>query len=478
MNIVKKVLLTVQGYDLIRQGETVIVGVSGGADSVALLHLLSEINEQQEQGWKLVVAHLNHGIRGAEADGDETFVRDLAGELGLTFISRKVDVRQVREKEKLTIESAGRKERYRFLNECAEKIGAQKVALAHTADDQAETILHRIIRGAGLRGLKGISPIRKISKDQGIFIVRPLIEAERFEIEQFLSERGFSFRVDSSNNDLALTRNRLRHKLIPMIEQEFNPRFKASLVKLGQTAGSSYLLLREIAREIYENIKMLGREGEVCLSVEEFVKTPAALQTLIIDRAIRKVHGSLPQLNFEHYLEVLSLCADQGFSKVVTLPKGLLAKRESYVLKISRPVAKAPPVKFLAQKIKVPGKTTIEGLNIRVEAEIMSRSNIALQDYIKKKDFTEEIVDLDRVRLPLKVRLKKRGDTFSPLGLNGVCKLKRFFISQKVPREVRDQVPIVVDDGGIVWVVGYRIGNEYRVTDDTKSVLLLKIERV
>jgi tRNA(Ile)-lysidine synthase len=482
MNILRKAFLTIEGYDLIRKAETVLCAVSGGPDSVALLTILKEINEMQDLGWKIHIAHFNHGLRGKEADADEAFVKSLAEKLQLPFHRGAADVKALRKAEGLSLEEAARKARHAWLRETALGLGAAdkglKIALGHNLDDQAETILHRIIRGTGLRGLKGMAPIRRLSKKHDLYAVRPLIEVEREEIESFLKDRQLEFRTDATNADVSLTRNRLRRKLIPMIEKEFNPRVKTALVKLGQTAGSFYLLLREIADEVYENTKMLGGEDEVCLSVEEFAKLPPAIQTLIIDKAVRAVLGTLPHLNFEHYLEIISLCGDQGYAKAIRLPKGLEARRESYVLKIYRPKEAPPPLRFAGQKLKVPGSTVIRKLNIRIDAEVLEGKIIGLKDYIRNKDYTEEILDLDKIEGPLTVRVRKMGDTFNPLGARGRTKLKKFFIDAKVPKTMRDRVPLVSDKSRILWVVGYRLADDVRITDDTKKVLKLKVSRM
>lgn len=478
MNLLKKVLLTIQGYDLVRPGETVLCAVSGGPDSVAMLHILRELNDLQEFNWKLHIAHVNHGLRGKASDEDEAFVRALCEALKIPLHATRLDVRAAQKREKKSQEETGRMLRHEFLQKVALQVGAQKIALAHNLDDQAETILHRILRGTGLRGLKGMAPIRVISRKHDLFVVRPLIEIERHEIEAYLREKKIEYRTDLSNFDTSITRNKIRHKLIPMLEAEFNPRVKMALVKLGQTAGSFYLLLREIANEVYENTKMISGEGEVCLSVEEFAKLPPAIQTLIIDRAVKTVLGRMPQLNFEHYLEIISLCGEQAYHKAIRLPRGLEARREGYILRIARPQEPPPPLKFTHRKLKVPGKTVIKKLNLQIETELLEGRVIGLKDYIRNKDYTEEIVDYDKLQGPLTIRLRKGGDQFVPLGSKGSTKLKKFFIDNKVPKAVRDRVPLITDGSRIVWVVGYRIGDDVKITDATKRVLKLKVKRI
>ncbi|MBI2901850.1 MAG: tRNA lysidine(34) synthetase TilS [Planctomycetes bacterium] len=478
MNLLKKVFLTVEGYDLVRKDETVLCAVSGGPDSVAMLHLLREVNEIQQLGWKVHAGHVHHGLRGKAADEDQEFVRNLCGKLQVPFHTVKVDAAGLKERERLSTEEAARDLRYEWLKKTSYELKAQKIAVAHNLDDQAETILHRIIRGTGLRGLKGMPPIRLLSKKHDLFLVRPLIEVERYEIESYLRERSIPYRTDLTNFDTSITRNKLRHKLFPMIESEFNPRVKMSLVKLGQTAGSFYILLREIANEVYENTKMLSGENEVCLSVEEFAKLPPAIQTLIIDKALQSLLGRLPNLNFEHYLEIISLCGEQGYAKAVRLPKGLEARRESYVLKIYRPTTPPPPPKFTKKRLKIPGTTAIPRLNLQIEAEVLEGKIVGLKEYIRNKDYTEEVIDLEKVKGPLVLRLRRNGDIFSPLGARGKVKLKKFFIDNKVPKPVRDRVPILTDEDKIIWVVGYRIGDDVKITDNTLRALKLKVSRM
>lgn len=478
MNILKKVYLTIEGYDLIRPGETILCAVSGGADSVAMLHILRELNEVQQLNWKIHVGHVNHGLRGKSSDEDQEFVRSLAEKLQLPFHTAKVDVKSHQAKERKTEEEAGRELRHDWLEKQALELQAQKVAIAHTLDDQAETILHRILRGTGLRGLKGMAPIRVISRKHELFVVRPLIELERYEVESYLRERGTAYKTDLTNFDTSHTRNKIRHKLLPMIESEFNPRVKMALVKLGQTAGSFYLLLREIANEVYENTRMISGEGEVCLSVEEFSRLPPAIQTLIIDRAVKTVLGRVPQLNFEHYLEIISLCGEHGFQKAIRLPRGLEARREGYVLKIAHPRPPQPAIKFAHRKLKVPGRTIIKKLNLEIDTEVQEGKIVAFKDFIRNKDYTEEVIDFEKLDGPLTLRLRKGGDHFVPLGSRGSTKLKKFFIDNKVPKAVRDRVPILTDGKRIVWVVGYRIGDEVKITDATRKVLKMKVKRV
>lgn len=478
MNILKKVYLTIETCDLVRPGETVVLGVSGGADSVALVRLLCDLEKLQQHGWKLHIAHVNHQLRGKEADEDEKFVKKFAKSLDLPFSSRRVDVKALKDAQHLSLEEAARKGRHEALQDIAVAAGANKIALAHTLDDQSETILHRIIRGASLRGIKGMAPIRLLSRKHDLFVIRPMLELERSEVRRYLEERKVAWREDSSNADVSYMRNRLRLELIPQIERMYNPRFKYALVKLGQTAAAFYLLVREIAFEMYENVKLIGKEGEVCLSAKEFAKLPIPVQTLIVDRAMKELQGRMPQLTFEHYMDIISLCADDGQPRTLMLPKGVEATRESYVLKLYRPQPQEKPFKFGVQKIKVPGRTLIKKLNLSIEAELLEGKVVGLADYVESKDASEEIIDCDRVEGGLFVRMRKIGDQFRPLGSQGSTKLKKFFIDTKIPKQLRDRVPILSDDKKIICVVGYRIGDDVKVTEATRRILKLRFRKL
>jgi tRNA(Ile)-lysidine synthase len=474
MNVIKKVYLTIDACDMIRQNETVLCAVSGGADSTAMLHVLTELEKLQNHGWKLIVVHINHGLRGEESDKDVRFVRKLAKSLGLPFHTRRVDVMGLKKADKLSVEEAARKLRHEALKKIAVELGAQKIALAHTLDDQAETIMHRIIRGAGLRGIRGMAPIRLVSRKHDLFLVRPLLELERSELRGYLKSRDAEWREDATNLERTFMRNRLRLDLLPAIERDFNPRFKYALVKLGQTASAFYLLVREIAQEIYENVKLISREGEVCLSAEEFGRVPIPVQTLILDQAFRELCGRIPPMTFEHYMDVIALCGEHGHAKTIMLPRGIEARREGYVLKFYRAAPEPKPFRFVGTKLKVPGKTVLGKLGLTIQAELMQGKVVGLLDYMKNKDQTEEIFDYERIQGALTVRQRKSGDQFHPLGASGSMKLKKFLIDSKVPKGVRDRVPVVADHDRIVWVAGYRIADEVKVTDRTRQVLKLK----
>lgn len=477
--LLKKVYLTNEGYDLIRPGETVVCAVSGGPDSVCMLHAIDELNRLEDFKLDIWAVYIDHGLRPQETEDEAKFVKKIAKKLGVKFSVIKLRLDLEKKASGSTMENAARKARYAALKNFAISKGAAKILLGHTFDDQAETILFRIIRGTGLRGLRGIPPIRILSKKHDLYVVRPLIEIERSEILQYLASKKVDFKVDSSNLDTRIKRNLIRKDLIPMIEKQLNPKIRQSLVKLAQISSSFYVCMREIAKEVYENVKLMGKEGEICVSAQEFSKFPPAIQTLIIDNAVKSLLGRYVHLDFEHYFNIIGLGSSYGHGKVVQLPKGLLAKRESYVLKIYKAAQKIEVPDFTKKKLQIPGITEVKKLNVVITTEVKKGKLVGFSEYLNEKDYTEEILDMDKVEEPLFVRVRRPGDSFKPLGGPGTTKLKDFFIDQKVPKEYRNMVPLVVDrNDKIAWVVGYRIADHLRVSEATSKILRLKVTRI
>ncbi|MBI4244417.1 MAG: tRNA lysidine(34) synthetase TilS [Planctomycetes bacterium] len=478
VNIVKKVYLTIEGYDLIRPGETVICAISGGPDSICMLLLLDEINKTENFHLDIHAVYVHHGLRPQEADEEAKFVKKFCKDLGIKYsqINLKLDVEG--KGKTSTLEESARKARYAALKEFAITKGAEKILLGHTFDDQAETILFRIIRGTGLRGLKGIPPIRMLSKKHDLFVARPLIEVERKEVIQYLTEKKVDFKIDSSNMDIRIKRNLIRNEIIPLIEKTLNPKIKQSLVKLGQISRSFYICIKEIAKEMYENVKLMSKEGEICISSQEFAKFPPSIQTLIIDFAIQNLLKKLPQLDFEHYFNIIGLTSNYGHGKIIQLPADLLVKRESYVLKFYKTPKEVEKPNFTKKKLQIPGVTDCKKLNLIINSEVKKGKLVGFKEYLLEKDFTEEVFDQDKINEPLFIRLRQPGDSFKPLGGPGRCKLKDFFIDQKIPKEYRDQIPVIVDkNDNIVWVVGYRISDDSKVTESSSKILRMKFTR-
>jgi len=367
-----------------------LIGVSGGPDSVALLDGLVRL------GYRPHICHLNHKLRGAASDGDAKFVRQLAGKYGLPVTIKAQRV--------AADEDACRRSRLAFFERVAVKTGTTTLALAHTADDQVETFLLRLFRGAGKDGLAGIWPERQLGK---LRVIRPLLEVTREEVLKYLNAQGLHWREDASNADRRFLRNRVRHELLPLLERDYNPGIRAALRRTAE---------------------ILRAEAEA---------DPAAAER----RAVRAM----------------------SFAQVEALRK--LARKEAVPL----PVAGK-------WKLMVPGKTVIEELGIRlyVGATFLSREDDLGRD--KNVAPTEEMFDADTLGDGLFVRTWRAGDRFQPLGMTGEKKLQDFFVDEKVPRRERGRVPLVcAADGQIAWVVGYRIAEPFKVTEQTWVRLRLQV---
>ncbi|MFH1198817.1 MAG: tRNA lysidine(34) synthetase TilS [Candidatus Omnitrophota bacterium] len=315
--IQEKLNKTISSYNLFNEGDRVVAGVSGGPDSVALLYLLNDL--KKVLGLKLYVAHLDHMLRRGSSK-DAEFVKKLAQKLGLPAIIGQINVKRIAQKG--SIEEIARNARLGFLFRVAKENKARKIALAHNMDDQAETVLMRILRGSGLYGLAGILPKRKLC---GFEIVRPLIEISRKEIEAFLRRKKISVRIDPSNLQDIYFRNKIRNKLLPLLQKEYNKNIKEVLANMGQSAGFDYDYLAQIAES-----KSKGMRKR--LSIAKLLKMHPALRRLIIRQAIKNAQGSTRRINFQHIKEIEDLLANRPDGAIVNLPKNTcVVKKKPYL---------------------------------------------------------------------------------------------------------------------------------------------------
>jgi len=455
-NLIKNIQNTIRRYSMIAQGDVIIVAVSGGADSVALLHALWTM--KSELGIELIVAHINHRIRGEDADQDALFVQRLAERLGLASVVKKVDVPAFSKKIRAGLEETARKVRYEFLESLAKDSGAARIAVAHTADDQAETVLLNIIRGAGLDGLSGMSAVRGK-------VIRPLIESFRTDVETYLCENQLEWRTDITNLSLDYTRNKIRLKLIPMLEAEFNPRVKDSLISLSRLARDEAEVAESATElEFMAAAKEAGHES-VVLDAALLKKLPRALLRRCIRKAIEMVKGDLRDIEYMQVERIAENVAEsEDFS--LTLPSGVVyARLTQGEFRIFRIVE---PSKVEAEKeLKLEGRTDVPELGVSFETRFVPANT--------RPDKTmQAVLDLKGITGKLRVRTWKLGDRIIPLGMTGHKKLQDLFTDAKVPRRERGRVPIVTDDVKIIWVAGLTISNLVRITKDTELALLIE----
>jgi tRNA(Ile)-lysidine synthase len=456
--IVRKVRETISRYEMIRQGEAVLVAVSGGPDSVCLLDILHELADELKIS--LIVSHYNHGLRPAEDESETLFVRELAKNLNLPSVTGKAPPSLW--KRRASIEEWARNARYHFLEKVRVKQRAQKIALGHNLDDQAETIIMRLLRGSGPSGLTGIPPCRDRT------IIRPLIEVERREIERYLKARRLNYVTDSSNLKTDFTRNKIRLELMHLLEQH-QPKL-AHL--LGQTAD----ILRE--EDAYlERISeaWLSREAELepdnsfQIPISSFLKLPIALRRRVIRQIIGRAKHDLRRISWDHVESIQKLAQAEKPQASIHLPGRLNVRRTYDHLIVSSGEGRKP--RHFSYILDAPGVYGIKEIGRTISiAEVRNRKGLDL----RQSPYTA-FLDADKVRYPLKVRSFKPGDRFVPLGMTGHKKLKDFFVDLKVPAKMRYSTPILCCDDTIVWVSGLRIDDRFKVTPETKRVLKITL---
>ncbi len=453
-----RVLTTIQKYRMLEKGDKVLVAVSGGPDSVALLHFLKQIEPTHHL--TLHVFHLNHEIRGKEAAGDAQFVAGLASKLGVPTTLMNFDVPALAEREKLSLEEAAREARYSLMDEVAAKIGADKIALGHHADDQVETFLMRLIRGAGLEGLGSIAPVR----DR---YIRPFIEITKEDILRYINDNGLEYRIDASNEDMSILRNRVRHELIPFLTS-YNPQLEGSLLKTIEIVREDQSHLDELANGIFDSLGDAG-EGFVRIPIQGLIAQSASLRRRLVRKCIKWVKSDLRGIEFKHVETILDGLEATPIQFELELPGKAIVFTEYERLVFAKKEL-FEPIPLKETRLAIPGVTMVEPLGLIIEADYVSPRGLEFE-------INGHVAHLDADKIPgeLTVRSRKPGDSFMPFGMMGEKKLQDFFVDEKVPRRERDFIPIITADDKIVWVAGFRIDERYRVTEETKRVLILKI---
>lgn len=484
VDVVKKII---RREKLVEIGNLVIVAVSGGADSLSLLNLLNDLKGEKELPFSLHVAHLNHGLRGALAQEDAEFVREEAARLGLPCTVGKVDADLFRKRWRLSPEDAARRLRYRFLVQLARKCGATGIATGHNRDDQAETVLLNLLRGTGLDGLTGMK--FKRSLEEGLFLLRPLLETSRHEIFAYCLEKGISPREDETNLENRFQRNKLRLELIPLLEKDYNPRLREGLARLAGLLSLDNNFLEEFAEQRF--IKLLLKKKLYCLELnrEKLLQEHEAVQNRILRTAVLKLLGSVPrEIGYKQIRAVLDLCRGNAPHGRLYFSHGMKVYRSYDRLAFSLEEFPLPEV-LSPLTLEVPGAQEIGEEGFVLYAWLVFPGELkwppdgekeAYLDYhrlleLAKSGWQERGYTTGDEELKLTIRTRQTGDCFYPLGAPGNKKLKKYFIEQKVPLEERERIPLVVAGKEIVWVVGKQISHLCRITEGTRKVLVLKI---
>ncbi len=469
--LVEKVHRYIQDHHLLQPPQRVLVGVSGGADSVALLLALLELVRAGKLNIELVVAHLEHGIRGQRSRADAEFVCELAKKLDLPILLEAVDVPALAAERKLCLESAGRSARYEFFSRTAGQQQCSVVALAHQADDQVETILHRIIRGTGLTGLAGIKPRRLLCRQPEVHIARPLLFCHRVQIEQFLIDMSVSWRTDHTNLGLDATRSRIRNELLPSLRDKHNPRVDEALLKLAAIAEQTNDFLDQHTVELFDRVaRTFG--SLVCVDLATLAKSHRALQAAVIRRAWVKLDLPQRDLSFDTVESILARGLEHLSSarpNRLVLPGPAAAVYEFGWLLLSDENSR--PTSFTPVEFAVPGQARIPELNLAVSARILPES-INLSSHIRPTDRTSELIDRDAVHGRLVLRPSEPAETFEPLGGRSRT-MAEFFLSCKIPRLMHPLTCILADEQGPLWVIGQRLAQRARITDRSKGAIEL-----
>ena len=479
MPVTDTVRLTIRQHRLAGPDTRVLVALSGGSDSVALAHLLHELagaGELRVAG----AAHLNHQLR-AGANDDEAFCARLAASLGWQLVSERADVAAVARQIHRSIEDAARTVRHDFLERARLELGADAIALGHTRDDQAETFLLRLIRGAGPRGLSGMHP-------RNGRLIRPLLDCRRDGLRAFLAERNIPFVHDESNDDVSIPRNRVRAELLPLLETRFNPRIVDTLAAEAEQARDEWAWMESSAAELGATAEA---PGVWRLDLTALARAPRALRRLVVWKAMTEASGGKP-IAFEHVERALETAETGGG---IDAPGHRLERIGSTLVLRSRPAGQArrpaaDTANLFHYPLSIPGEVALPEAGWVVTAEVgqVGQDGRDRPDRRDRRDGQDgsaisndgrlAIVRSD-VRGPLAVRNRRPGDTFRPIGLGGRKKLQDFFVDRKVGRDRRDFVPLVVDETDrIVWVAGYGIDEEFRVTDPAQAVLILRLKQL
>ena len=509
----KKVLDYIQQHGLIAKGDHVVAGVSGGADSVCLLFLLEEISKVLD--FTISVVHVNHHLRGDEADRDEAFTRKLCERMQVSVEVFHYDIRQIADEGKMSIEEAGRKARYEAFNKHCEKVNILlnnvnadeiKIALAHHQNDVAETFLYHLARGTDLAGLSAIRPAR------GRYI-RPLLCMNRQEIEHYLNARNIEYVTDSTNEEDVYTRNKIRHHVTEYLENEINPRTAAHMAETSESLGEINDFLLELYEEKYQQyVKEIYRkelhqnelyQQSLCREVfhqkdfydeqfyekkrekdeynchksiyrifleESLFSEKKVLVKGVLRMALERLSGSLKNIGRIHIESVYAL-SEMSVGKSVSLPYGLTAEKEYHGISIWKRERNVIMQNSESVPLVIPGETVFENYRIISTFEEESLEEIPEKTYTKWFDY-------DKIMGNLVLRYRRKGDYLVINGLGGKKKLKDYFINEKIPQKERDQIPLVCCDDHVAWVYGHRISELYKVDENSKRILRIQISAI
>ncbi|MBI5864324.1 MAG: tRNA lysidine(34) synthetase TilS [Planctomycetes bacterium] len=451
-----------------------VIGVSGGADSTLLLHALHSVSDARKLNWSLHVAHLHHGLRDGDADQDAAFVAALAEKLNIPLHTERADIRAQVASSGGSTEEVARQRRYEFLERIALKTGSELCAVAHHADDDAETILHRVVRGTGLRGLAGMRDIRPIQPGSRVMLIRPFIHQRRETIEYVARARGVEWRNDASNFTGEYTRGRIRNTVMPLLREQINPNVSEALLRLAEQARWLGTYLEDAAARTFESLLVAETPGRLVLNTRALLAKQRIIQAEVIRLAITLVLAGEQELGFSHIESVLRLAAEKSSGKEIHLPGPVLVKKVYDRLEF-RPLTDAPetPPEMASTFVVCPGLTQLSMLGFDLTAEYTDVDDEKIDELRRTPHPYEEWLDLERIQFPLFVRGRREGDRFWPLGAPGSKSLGDFFSDEKIDPALRVRTGVLCDQAGPIWVMPLRIDERVKLRPTTRRAVRL-----
>ncbi len=460
-----KMIKYIEENHLICKGDGIVVGVSGGADSVCLLYLLYECRQM----WQLTlyVVHVHHGIRGVDADADALYVERLADELRLPFFCVRGDVPSLAANRGISTEEAGRDFRYQQMERIRQEQGADKIAVAHQSEDQAETVLFRLFRGSGARGLSGISPVRGR-------IIRPILFAGRSEIVGYLTHRQISWCTDTTNATDDYSRNYIRHHILPAVEDKINPKACSHIVQAAADIAKWRSYIEDSARKQESKLITATREGQEALLLSPLVQMDEVIRDEVLRIYVESRIPGAKDVTRVHYQQIIQMILRGGTGEI-SLPAGYVA--EIYAGTLFIRLQDTDNAQSLSVICDIPSEHILEMEQgtFAIKVDLVERDRLDAK--IPEKDYTKWI-DYDKISNDLELRNPREGDFFVMDDKGHRKKLSRYYMDKKIPKKLRDRQVVVADGAHIVWAFPDRMSAAYKVTKNTKRVLVITKERV
>ncbi len=460
--IFEKVLSTINKHELIQKGDKIVVGLSGGPDSVCLLHILSRLKEELDL--EIYAAHLNHQIRGIEAQKDAFYISKLCEEMGITFFIKSINVPEYCEKNGVSIEEGARKLRYEMFYEIKNNTRANKIAIGHNLNDQAETILMRMMRGTGLQGLKGIEYIR-----DGV-IIRPILDIERNDIEEYCKQNKLNPRIDKTNLESIYTRNKIRLELIPYMKDNFNSNIIESIVRMGNSLRSDNDYIESEALIKFKEVSNI-KSDSVEINLKPYINLHNSMKVRILRNSIKHILGDTNFIDQRHIDDIIELEDESKIDKVINLPRGIYVYRKKNSIILTNKEIVIEEIEF-CYNIPSNGFIKVKEIGTIIETQVVS-----INKYKRSKsDKSCKWFDFNKIKGGIVVRNRRSGDKIKLSG--GSKKIKDLFIDIKIPKEDRCKVPVIADDQGILSVGNFRNSENYKIDEETKEVLKVSFKKL